>query len=122
MELQPEAADTSPRPRFGRLDAAAAFAEADRDVPLTLRAGAEDDLVAIFEIAAGLAVRQRDVAGAEGAELVQAGAALVGRAGRGAAADHVAREEIAAVAGMVGDHLGERPIERRQAGERDPRR
>src|SRR6185503_2798543 len=94
-----------------RHDHAAAFAEADAGAPRALAMGAEDHLVAVLQKAARLAVRQRDRLAPARGELEQTAAALVLRARAGAAAHQVADLEVAAVAGVMRDHLGDRPVD-----------
>src|SRR3954469_3150831 len=80
-------------------DAGAALAKADRRIAVPPAMGAEDHLVAAFEIGAGLARGQRDVARPSGAQLAEAAVALGGRPGDRAAAENVAGQQVAAAAG-----------------------
>src|SRR5580692_10465073 len=94
-----------------RRDHAAALAEADAGAARAIAVGAEDDLVAVLQEAARLAVRQGDRIAAARGELEQAAAALVLRPRAGAAAHEVADLEVAAVAGVMRDHLRDRPVD-----------
>src|ERR1700693_4836395 len=77
----------------------AALAEADRHIALAPAMGAKDRLVAVFEKGAGLAGFEAGRALAVGADLHQAAVALDSRPGDRAAAENVARQQVAAVAG-----------------------
>src|SRR5277367_1661001 len=86
--------------------AGAAFAEADRNVPLVIGAALENNFVVILDVATALAVRQSKWLGV----LHEAATAFVGRARYRAAANKISRLQVAAVACMVGDHLCKGPI------------
>ena len=83
-----------------------ALAETDRNVSVALGARLEDNFVAVIEILAAFTIRQPKRL----PMLQQAGPALVGGARDRAAAQQVAGLQIAAVAGVVRDHLREAPI------------
>src|SRR5579862_9182924 len=88
-------------PRWCGIDEPAAFAEADPDKSVALGARSEDHLIAILEPSPGLAVGQTKRLGAADRELTDASPALICRARDSAAAEQVARLEIAAVAGVM---------------------
>ena len=74
-------------------------------------AGVEGDFVAVFEEFAGFAVGQGEGFAAAAGDFHQ-GAPVGGfGAGDGSGAEEVAGVEVAAVAGVVGDHLGGGPVE-----------
>src|SRR5260221_10711862 len=94
-----------------RDDAGAAFAEADRRVAVAPAVRPEDHLVAVREVGAGLAGMQ---CGRAGSGLAQfAGAAIPFRAGSRdrAAAEQVARQQVAAAASGVRAPLRHGPVE-----------
>src|SRR6266542_661654 len=89
----------------------AAFAKSYRGETVTPTMGAEDCLVAIFEKRAGLARCEADRALAVLALLAEAAPARLGRARDRAGAEKVAGLQIASAAGVVGDELGQCPVE-----------
>jgi hypothetical protein len=96
-------------PRRGH-DPAAAFAEPDRHCAGTPATGTEDHFVAVFEIAPGFAVAQRNcVAAAEGHFQQAADARRVGSGNR-AAAKQITGPQVAAVRRVVRDHLRRGPV------------
>ena len=98
----------------------AAFAEADARIILFGAKAFEDDLVAVLDEAALLAGRQRDRLAPARGKFEEAAPAILLRPGHGARADEIADDEIAAVAGVMRDHLRHGPIRRRErsAGQR----
>src|ERR1700737_1523468 len=91
------------------VDCSGALAEADSGQALFVRAGAEGDPVAVLEEGSELAGGE-----AEGLRVVlllqQASLRACAGAGDGAGGEQVAWAEIAAVAGVVGEQLGDRPV------------
>src|SRR5260370_5979301 len=92
-------------------DPGAALAEADWGVALARAMGAEDRLVAVFEKRPRLTRFEGDRALAVGADLHQAAIAPDGRPRDRAAAEDVARQQVAAAAGVMRDELRHRPVE-----------
>src|SRR3989304_6369058 len=93
-----------------RGNTAAALAETDRDITVPHRLGTEDNLVAVLQPLACFPVRKLQRLRAANAQFGHAGPAFIGRSGRGAAREQITGLQIAAVARVVSDHLGERPI------------
>src|SRR5690606_4843828 len=81
---------------------------------VALAVGGHGDLVAVEEEGAGLAGGELDGPAGPGGgvpgELQEAAAGLGGGAGDGAGGEEVAGLEVAAVAGVVRDHLVHRPV------------
>src|ERR1700694_2745189 len=73
--------------------------------------GAQDDFVAVLEEPAFLTVGQLDWFGTAPSELEQAAARILGFARDRAAAEQVPGLEVAAVAGVMGEELGEGPVQ-----------
>src|SRR5437667_1896043 len=88
----------------------AAFTEADRRVTVAPAMGAEDDLVAVCQIGAGLAGMEGDRALAGVAQLAQAAVALGGRSRDRATAENIAGQQVAAATGVVSDELRDGPV------------
>src|SRR5215469_3026956 len=107
-----------PSPRFterqsslrGGQHHGAAFAEADPGMTRLGANCAEADLVAVFDKRALFSARQRQRLRTAGGELQQTGPARWLRPGYRAGADQVADLEIAAIAGVMRNHLGEGPV------------
>ena len=72
---------------------------------------AEDDLVAVGEEGAGFAGGKEDRLRAVAGEFEETAGGGFGGAGDGSGGEDVADLEVAAVAGVVGDELGGRPVE-----------
>src|SRR6202030_4535716 len=87
-----------------------AFAEADARITGLSAKAAEDDLIAVLDEAALLAARQFERLAAARGELEEAAPARFLRARYGARSDQIADLEIAAVAGLMRDHLRDGPI------------
>src|SRR5262245_49475646 len=85
--------------------------EADAGEAFAFGVGGEEDLVAVFEVGAGLPAGKREGVAAAVGDLQQAAVAPGPGAGDRAGSDEVAGLEVAAVGGVVGDHLGEGPVE-----------
>src|SRR3984893_10025276 len=100
----------------------AALAEADARIAGFCAKAAEDDFVAIFDEAALLAARQFERLAAARGELEETTPARFLRTRHRALSDQVADIEIAAVAGLVRDHLRDGPIHLRERGLGDTRR
>src|ERR1700691_1556864 len=97
-----------------RQDHRAAFAEADaRKARLGAKA-AGDDLGAVLDETALVAGRHWDRLASARREFEETAPARFVRAGTGARAEEVADREIAAVAGMMGDHLRDGPVRCRE--------
>jgi hypothetical protein len=77
---------------------------------------AQDDLVAVLEYGAGFAVGEGDGLFAATCELDQAAGGFFGFVGDGAGGKQVAGEQVAAIAGVVGDELGGGPPELAEVG------
>src|SRR5271163_4074173 len=90
---------------------AAAFAEADAGEAGFFAVGAEDDFVAVQKEGALFAVGELDWVGSALGDFEEAALRAWVWAGDGSAGEEIAFDQIAAVAGVVGDHLGECPIE-----------
>src|ERR1700680_3426729 len=105
-----------------RQDNRTAFAEADPRIAGFGAKAAEDDLIAVFDKTAFLAARQIERLAAACGEFQETSPARILRARYGARSDQVADLEIAAVAGLVGDHLRDGPIHQRERSLRDARR
>ncbi len=97
-----------------------AGAEADRREALADPARRQDHLVAVLQEAPLLAGREADRHLAAFGGLEQAAIGIRVRARQGAGAEKVARAQVAAAAGMVGDHLRHRPVHVPGVGPRDP--
>src|SRR5580693_413391 len=100
----------------------AAFAETDARIILFGAKAFEDDLVAVLDEAALLTGRQRDRLAPARGKLKKAAPAFLLRPGHGAGADEIAGDKIAAVAGVMRDHLRHGPIRRRERGTGEPLR
>src|SRR6266446_9789670 len=96
---------------FYLYDPGTALAKADRRLAILSAMRAEDHFVAILDKGASLARGQCDRAGAVGAQLHQAAIALRGRTRDRASAEQIPGGEVAAVAGVMRDHLRHGPIE-----------
>src|SRR5688572_33388454 len=88
----------------------AALAETDARQSVALAVRGHDHLVAVFEELARLTVRELHGLGAAPRQLEQAAARFLRRAGDRAAGEEVARTEVAAVRGVMGDELGDGPV------------
>src|SRR5208282_5436395 len=88
-----------------RQDDGAAFAEADPGVAGLCAKAAKDDFVAVFDEAARLAARQRDRVAAAAGDFEETAPARLLRARDGARSDQIADANVAAVAGVMRDHL-----------------
>src|ERR1700720_1415623 len=105
-----------------RQDHRPAFAEADARITGLGAKAAEDDLVAVFDEAAFLAARQlKRLSAARGEFEETAPTRFVGARHR-ARSDQIADLEIAAIAGLVRDHLRDGPIHRGERGLGDAHR
>src|SRR5580700_3083522 len=100
----------------------AAFAEADAPIAFFRAKAAEDDLVAVFDKTALLAARQIERLAAARGEFQETAPTRFLRARHCARSDQIADLEIAAVAGLVRDHLRDGPIHQRERGLGDARR
>ena len=94
-----------------RKNSSATFAKADAGVAFALAPAAEDDFVAVFEEFALFAVGELEGFGAAFSSLEQAAGRVRRGAGDGSGGEQVAGAEVAAVAGVVGEQLGEGPIQ-----------
>src|ERR1700675_2151639 len=92
----------------------AAFTEANARIAGFCAKAAKDDLVAVFDKTAFLAARQFERLAAARAEFKEAAPARFLRPRHRARSDQVADLEIAAVAGLVRDHLRDGPIHQRE--------
>src|SRR5580700_9079755 len=100
----------------------AALAEADPWIAGFCAKAAEDDLVCRLLLEKKNAARQFERFAAACAEFKEATPTRFVRARHGARSDQIADLEVAAVAGLVGDHLCDGPIHQRERGFRDARR
>src|SRR5690348_12493661 len=89
----------------------AALAKADRRIAVAPAMGAEDDLVAVLQICAGLAGVQRNRALPGMAQLVEASPAFLGLSRDRAASENVAGQQITAAASVMRDELRHGPIQ-----------
>lgn len=94
-----------------RKNSSATFAKADAGVAFALAPAAKDDFVAVFEEFALFAVGELEGFGAAFSSLEQAAGRVRRGAGDGSGGEQVAGAEVAAVAGVVGEHLGGSPVE-----------
>src|SRR5262245_58274894 len=101
-------------------DRPAALAEANGRKPLTPAVRAHDHRVAVLEEAAALAGCERDRPTASGRDLEQAAERAVVGAGDRAGAENVARPQVAAATGVMGDELRDRPVEIARVAGRQP--
>src|SRR5262249_18779325 len=108
-------------PGWGRFNTRAALTKTDRAKSVPRSPRAEDYLVAVLEVAARLAAGQLQRLSAAVRQLVQAGAIRVERPRRRAAAEQIARLQIAPVAHVVSQHLRERPVHVDEIGAGDVR-
>src|SRR5579871_4379084 len=93
----------------GRLNDGPALAEADAHGAFLGAVAAEDDLVAVFDEAALLAAGQIERLAAAGGEFEQAAPARFLRTRHRTRSEQVADLQVAAVAGVVRDHLRDGP-------------
>ena len=77
---------------------------------------AQDDLVAVFKGGAGFAVGEGDGLLASDSHFKKAACGFVGMVGDGAGGEQVTGQQVAAVAGVVGDELGGCPPEFGEVG------
>src|SRR5438132_150754 len=92
-------------------DAGAALAKADRGEAVAPAMGAQDRLVAVFEKGAGLAGTERPGAASVETLLAEAAPPGFGRTRYRAGAKEIAGCQVAAAAGVVGNELGQGPVE-----------
>ena len=90
-----------------------ALAEGDVREAFATAKTAQDDLVAVFECAAGFAIGKRDWLLAASGELQQASGGCFFETGDSARGKQVAGQQVAAVAGVMGDELCRSPVEAR---------
>src|SRR6185312_15896967 len=100
--------------RTRRQHEAAAFAESDARVAAPLAVGAHRHLVAVLEERARLTIRQCERLGPAPGAFEQTTARFGCRTGDRARAKEIAGSEIAAIARVVGEQLGGRPVEIRR--------
>ncbi len=93
------------------MDGGAALAQGDAGMLGGFAVAAEDDLVAVVEEGAGFAGWESDGLGSVAGEFEEATGGGGGGAGDGPGGEDVADLKVAAVAGVVGDELGGRPVE-----------
>src|SRR5262245_2256615 len=88
----------------------AAFAETDARKAVACAIAAEDDLVAVLKEAALLTARQFKRLASARREFEEAAPALAARPGCSTGTNQIADHQIAAITGVMRQHLGDRPI------------
>src|SRR5579884_2481106 len=101
---------------------AAALAQPDAAETGTFAPAAQDHFIAVFKEGALLATPKRDRLLPAFSQLQQTARAFAFRTGNGAAGQQIAGAQIAAVAGMVRDHLCRSPVHVAEAADREARR